>query len=113
MIITFENGTTKVLRSSSTTVLPVTGGYFIVDPSVIPSQALPAQTVSQSIANQLYTAISIGYQITIGIKEGPPVDPPPEPPITDPCEGKAHIPEDTDCDGQIVSRVPRSNMSRG
>ena len=75
IIITFENGTSKVLRSSSTNVLPVTGGYFIVDPSVIPSQPLPAKTVSQNIANQFYTAISIVYQIIIGIDKGPPVEP--------------------------------------
>ena len=98
MIITFENGTTKVLRSSSTTVLPVTGGYFIVDPSVIPSQPLPARTVSQNIANQLYTAISIVYEIIIDIGNGPPVDPPPVPPPPPPdgC-GEGEILQDGQC----------------
>jgi hypothetical protein len=57
LIITFENGTSKTLRVDSTTIMPVTGGYFIVDPSVVPGQPLPTTTISNKVVNQINTAI--------------------------------------------------------
>jgi uncharacterized membrane protein YgcG len=65
IVITFENGTTKVVRSTSTNVLSVAGGYLVVDPSVVPSQPLPAKIISKSVVNQFYTAIAIAIGITI------------------------------------------------
>ena len=58
IVITFENGTTKVVRSAGMNVLPVTGGYLVVDPSVVPGQPLPTTTISQSVTNQFNTANS-------------------------------------------------------
>ncbi|MPZ07274.1 MAG: hypothetical protein GEU26_12810 [Nitrososphaeraceae archaeon] len=84
IVITFENGTTKVVRSTSTNVLPVTGGYLIVDPTVVPSQPLPAKSISQSVVNQFNTAISIVYSI-ITSPLPPPLPPPIQPPLPTDC----------------------------
>lgn len=93
MIITFENGTSKALRIDSTTIQPVTGGYFIVDPSVVLGQPLPATTISSKVVNQINAAIPIAITIvqqspppTPSIPTPPPPNftepqPPPEPPI--------------------------------
>jgi hypothetical protein len=76
LIITFENGTSKTFKVDSTTILPVTGGYLIVDPTVVPGQPLPAQTISNKVVNQINTAIAIA----ITIIQPPPLPPPPPPP---------------------------------
>jgi hypothetical protein len=106
VITTFENGTTKVLRSSSTNVLPVTGGYLIVDSSVIPTQPLPAKTVSQNVQNQIYTAISIVYQIIIDI-ENPPIEPlPPDCPPGQVLQGDGQCAPETPVCPEWASECP-------
>ncbi len=84
LIITFENGTSKTFRVDSTNILPVTGGYLIVDPSVVPGQPLPTTTISNKVVNQINTAIAIA--ITIIQQQPPPplgnndtLPPPPSP----------------------------------
>ena len=53
MIITFENGTTKAIRSDSTNIQTVNGGYFISDPSVSAAKTLQTKVVSQAVVSQL------------------------------------------------------------
>lgn len=101
IVITFENGTTKVVRSSSTNVIPVTGGYLVVDPSVVPGQPLPAKTISKTVINQFYTAIAIAIGITIT-----------EPPIRGPSDcppGTIFDPVNKQCDPE-VSECPEGEI---
>jgi hypothetical protein len=77
------------LLVDSTTILPVTGGYLIVDPTVVPGQPLPLTTISNKVVNQINTAIAIAITIIqqpvrndtiIGPNDtiaGPPPPPPP------------------------------------
>jgi hypothetical protein len=53
IVITFENGTTKAIRSDSTDIQVVNGGYFISDSSVKASQPLQSKTVSNTVVQQL------------------------------------------------------------
>jgi hypothetical protein len=89
LIITFENGTSKALRVDSTNILPVTGGYLIVDPTVVPGQPLPLITTSNKVVNQINTAIAIAITIVQqparndtlpGRNDTVPGPPPPPPP---------------------------------
>lgn len=99
IVITFENGTTKVVRSTSTNVLAVTGGYLVVDPSVVPNQPLPARTISQSVVNQFYTAIAIAIGITI--TEPPPIIGP-----SDCAPGTVFDPVNKECDSETGECPP-------
>jgi hypothetical protein len=67
MIITFENGTTKAIRSDSTNLQAVIGGYFITDPFVKASQPLPSKTVSNTVVQQLVSVF-----VDVSIDEPPP-----------------------------------------
>jgi hypothetical protein len=53
MIVTFANGTTKAIKTDSTNIEAVNGGYFISDPSVKASQLLQSKTVSETVFHQL------------------------------------------------------------
>ena len=53
MIVTFANGTTKAIKTDSTNIEAVNGGYFISDPSVKASQLLHSKTVSETVVHQL------------------------------------------------------------
>lgn len=53
MIITFENGTTKAVRSDSTNIEKVNGGYFISDPSITAAKPLQAKEVVIAVVTQL------------------------------------------------------------
>jgi hypothetical protein len=53
MIITFENGTTKAIRSDSTDIRAVQGGYFVADPSVQAAKPLQSKTISKTVVQQL------------------------------------------------------------
>jgi hypothetical protein len=66
MIITFENGTTKAIRTDSTNLQAVTGGYFIADPSVKASQPLQSKTVSNTVVQQL-----VNVFVDVSIDEPP------------------------------------------
>jgi hypothetical protein len=88
MIITFENGTTKAIRSDSTNIKAVNGGYFITDSSVKTSQPLQSETVSKTIVQQL-----VGVSVDVRIN-----DPLPSPqPISKGCsEGWGYYVNDPD-----------------
>lgn len=67
MIITFENGTTKAIRSDSTNLQAVTGGYFIADSSVRASQPIQSKSVSNTIVQQLVSVF-----VDVSIVDDPP-----------------------------------------
>lgn len=72
MIITFENGTTKAIRSDSTNIQAVNGGYFMADSSVKQSQPFQPKTVSKTLVQQL---VSVFVDVRID-------DPLPSPPTS-------------------------------
>lgn len=57
IIVTFENGTTKAIRSDRTNVQAVNGGYFIADSSVKASVPLQSKTVSKTVVQQLLVCL--------------------------------------------------------
>src|SRR5688572_18295915 len=73
MIITFENGTTKAIRSDSTNLQAVNGGYFIADSSVKASQPIQSKSISNTVVKQL---VSVFVDISIDDTE-PPLPPTP------------------------------------
>ena len=71
IIITFENGTTKAVRSDSTDLRAVQGGYFIADSSVQAAQPLQSKTVSKTVVQQL-----VSMFVDIRIEDDPLLPPP-------------------------------------
>lgn len=69
MIITFENGTTKAIRSDSTNLQAVNGGYFIADSSVKASQPIQSKSVSNTVVQQL---VSVFVDVRIDEPSPPP-----------------------------------------
>lgn len=85
MIVTFDIGTTKAIRSESTNVKEVNGGYFVLDPSVKATQPLQSKAVSKTIVNQL---VSVFVDVRIA-------DPPPPPTTSKGCgEGCGYYVDD-------------------
>jgi hypothetical protein len=71
MIVTFVNGTTKAIKTDSTNIQAVDGGYFITDASVKASQPLEPKTVSETVVQQLVSVL-----VDVRIDDPVPLPPP-------------------------------------
>jgi hypothetical protein len=110
MIIIFENGTTKAVRSDSTNIQAVNGGYFISDSSVKEAQPLQSKTVSKTVVQQLVCVL-----VDVPVEDiVPPIDNCRDRTILDPVTGEC---EPVECDeGEILQGntcVPANGGERG
>jgi len=107
LVITFENGTTKAIKTDSTNIQTFDGGYTIFDPTARNNTLLPIRAVDPLLPSFLWKFIT---KIDINVRPGPPSEPtgPPPLPPCDPNYSGACVPvypPDVDCNGYENVRV--------
>ena len=63
LVITFENGTTKAIRTDSTNIQTFDGGYTIFDPTVRNNTVLPVKAVDPLLPSFLWRFITMSESI--------------------------------------------------
>ena len=115
LVITFENGTTKAIRTDSTNIQTFNGGYTIFDPTVRNNTVLPVTAVDPLLPSFLWRFIT---KVDIDVRPGPPREPEPGPPKPGPCDPNYSgacvpvFPPDVDCNGYENVRVVGDDVHR-
>lgn len=59
MVITFPNGTSKVLKTDSTNIQTFDGGYLILDPTIKAGDPLPVKIINKKTVQKFITDVDI------------------------------------------------------